>query len=71
MDEEQVHFFGNICGSPPTYKRLLKQSSLPFLDEDQSDEHETYDDHCSCGRDSEQVHQHRKPIIGLSFKTKS
>lgn len=50
MDEEEIlHFFCNICGGPPTYKRLIKRSSLPFLhEEDHLDEHETYDDYCTC-----------------------
>lgn len=48
MDEEEIHFC-NICDGPPTYKRLIKRSSLPFLhEEDQLDEHETYDDYCTC-----------------------
>ncbi|RHZ58433.1 hypothetical protein CDV55_105312 [Aspergillus turcosus] len=60
MDEEEIHFFCNICGGPPTYKRLIKRSSLPFLhEEDHLDEHETYDDYCTCiaGLGGESVQQ--------------
>jgi hypothetical protein len=60
MDEEErqeeIHFFCNICGGPPTYKRLIKWTSLPFLhEEDELDDDDTYDDFCTCGGEREQV----------------
>ncbi|OJJ66408.1 hypothetical protein ASPBRDRAFT_59812 [Aspergillus brasiliensis CBS 101740] len=53
MDEE-ANIFCNICGGPPTYRNLIKRSSLQYLaEEDQLGEHEAYDDYCTCGAGQE------------------
>ncbi|KAL4887874.1 hypothetical protein BDV59DRAFT_196915 [Aspergillus ambiguus] len=54
MDKD-AHYFCNICGGPPTYKNLIKRSSLQYLDEEnQLGEHEAYDDYCNYGGQQEQ-----------------
>jgi hypothetical protein len=58
MDEE-VNVFCNICGGPPTYRNLIKRSSLQYLDgEDQLGEHDAYEDYCTCGAGQERVGMH-------------
>ncbi|GKZ34541.1 hypothetical protein AbraIFM66950_004817 [Aspergillus brasiliensis] len=53
MDEEP-NIFCNICGGPPTYRNLIKRSSLQYLaEQDQLGEHEAYDDYCTCGAGQE------------------
>ncbi|EAW15052.1 uncharacterized protein ACLA_004660 [Aspergillus clavatus NRRL 1] len=56
--DEAANLFCNICGGPPTYKNLIKRSSLQYLDqENQLGEHEAYDDYCNCGGQQEQALQ--------------
>lgn len=56
MEDDSASFFCNICGGPPTYRYLIKRSSLQYLgEENQLDEHEAYNDYSNCGGHQEEV----------------